>query len=187
MAKCPHCGETVAPGQERCFACGQLVRSLRRGQRRPVSGLLFVAAGLAVLVAVVAFIVVASQSGRKAAAERERAELERVQDSVRAANRAMRDTARLENQDDATRGLIAELGEIEARFNRIKRDVVKGQPSAEQQRIISQFGAELGRARQLAAALGDLPPARQDSIKVQLREAQRQLRTLTSALPRAPR
>lgn len=27
MPRCPHCGETMAEGQETCFACGQHVRA----------------------------------------------------------------------------------------------------------------------------------------------------------------
>lgn len=187
MARCPHCGEPVSAGQERCFACGQKVRARARVYRSPVNGLLIaVAAGL-VLAGVVGFIIIQSGARSRAAKEHEQAELQRVQDSVRAANRAARDTSRAANRDDLAAGLAEELARIEQRFNRTRAEVVKGQPSPAQQRIISDFNNEFGRLRGVSMALSGAGPKQRDSLSVLLRDGQRRLRTLVSDLARAPK
>jgi hypothetical protein len=187
MARCPHCGEPVSAGQERCFACGQKVRSRGRQHRAPVNGLLIAGAAGLFVIAIVGFIIIQSGAKSRSAKEREQAELARVQDSVRAANRAARDTSRTANRDDLAAGLAEELARIEQRFNRTRAEVVKGQPSSAQQRIISDFNNEFGRLRGVSMALSGATPAKRDSLSALLRDGQRRLRTLVSDLARAPK
>lgn len=187
MARCPHCGEPVTAKQERCFACGQKIRTRGYRHRSPVNGLLIVVAGALFVVAIVGFVLIQSGAKTRTAKERESAELARVQDSVRAANRARQDAAREQNRDELALGLTAELAQIEQRFNRTRGEVVKGEPSPAQARIISEFNAEASRQRGMAKALGGASPARRDSISVLMRDGQRRMRTLVSSLARAPR
>jgi hypothetical protein len=189
MPKCPHCGEPVDAGQETCFACSQKVRIRRRRNPRPANPVIFIIPGLAILVAAVALIITASTAGKKNAALARQRQLERVQDSVRRANRAHTDTAKTLNQkvDDARR-LQQDLDKQEARLNGVRQDVVKDQPTADQSRLIAQARSELSRLRQLAATMAlATKQTDQDKIRTDVRNGQRRLRDLISELARAPK
>jgi type II secretory pathway pseudopilin PulG len=186
MAKCPHCGEPVGAGQERCFACGQSVRSRQWRARQTMNPLVFVLAGVLALVAVAAIVIVSAGAGKRRAALQARQELERVQDSVRKANRQAFDLAREQGRDEAVQGAAAQLAEIEARYSEVKARVAKGQPSQQQQYIINQFAAELARLRALVRSADGAAPDKRAAIQNDLRDGQRKLRSFISDLARAP-
>jgi len=189
MPKCPHCGEPVDAGQETCFACSQKVRVRQRRNPRPANPIIFIIPGLAILVGAAALIISASAAGKKNAALAQKHELERVQDSVRRANRARSDTAKAANQkvDDARR-LQQDIDKQEARLNSVRQDVVTGQPTRDQSRLIAQARSELSRLRQLAATMTlATKQADQDKIRADVRNGQRRLRDVISELARAPK
>ncbi len=187
MAKCPHCGESVKPSQETCFACGQKIRSRVRRGEQPVNAAIFVLAGVLILAGVVGAIFVVAGRAKRSRAEIHQQELTRIQDSVRAANRARRETERVEVRDDETARLTDELDKLEQRFNLVRQQVVKDQPSPEQSKLIGQIRTEVSRLRQLAAGVSAQPGPKADSIKGQIRDEERIVRDLISDLTRAPK
>jgi hypothetical protein len=178
----------VAAGQERCFACGQKVKVVRRGRQAPLNWPLIIIAGLALLVAVVGTVLVLvgrpKQQAKQAAAD----ELIRIQDSVRAANRARRDTARVQRRDAAADRLTRELDEIDDRFASVKKQVVVGSPTAEQAKLINEIQARLGQLHSAAQGAALKPEGversqAEDAVRAGLRE----VRTAVSKLTRAPK
>ena len=187
MAKCPHCGEVVADGQETCFACGQKVRARVRRHERPHNTAVFVIAGVLILAALVGIIAVVSGRAKRSGSEARRQEQERISDSVRAAVQAQRDSARAAARNDATALMADEINKLEQRFQNVRSEVVKGQPSPAQAKLVSEISAEVARLRQLAVSIGDQPGSGGDSLREQLRDGQRAVRTLISDLTRAPK
>ena len=187
MAKCPHCGEVVVKGQETCFACGQKVRTRARRGARPVNPAVFVFAGVLLLAGTVGIIIVNSGRARQARSDVRKQEQARVKDSIRDAIQAQRDSARAVARTDATAILVDEVNKLEQRFDIVRREVVKDQPSPAQAKLISEIRSEVVRLRQLAVTIAGQPGPRGDSLKLQLRDGERVVRTLISNLTRAPR
>jgi len=185
--KCPHCGEPVRVGQDKCYACGQNIRSRGYRSKERTNPLVFVIAGVVAALAIVAGVIAFSSAGRKQAALKAEHEEQRVQDSVRNANRQMQSQVREQKRDDATQAAIDELAAIEARYNEVKTQVVKGEASSAQQYIMNQFKAELSRLKGLAGTIAATPPDQREAVRNQIRDGGRKLRSLTSDLPRAPK
>ena len=188
MPKCPHCGEVIAAGQERCFACGQSVKHGRRTHKSPLSGPLVIGAALLLVAGIVGAVVMLSSHKKQNAKAVQEAELQRVQDSVRAANRAERETTKTVRRDAATSRLVRELDEVDDRFAMVKRQVVVGSPTSEQQKLINEIQSRLGQLRSAAQgatlkAEGAERNAAEDTVRAGLREA----RTAISKLTRAPK
>jgi predicted nucleic acid-binding Zn-ribbon protein len=187
MAKCPHCGEVVADGQETCFACGQKIRARVRRHERPHNPLIFVFVGLLVLAVVVGTIVMISGRAKRASSEAYRQEQAQIEEAARAAAQAKRDSARAAVRNDAAGMLVQEVNDIEARFNLVRKQVVEQQPSPSQAKLISQISSEIATLRQLTATMSSQPSAANDSIQEQLRDGERTVRSLISSLSRAPK
>jgi hypothetical protein len=188
MPKCPHCGEPVRAGQERCFACGQNVRGGRRTQSTPHSGRIILIVATLVLLGGAGLVIGLATRPKRDAKAAEKAQLERVQDSVRSANRAQRDTARSQRRDDAVDRFIDDLDKIEDRFVEVKRQVVVGSPTPEQQKIINGIQQGMGRLRTTAQGLAGTPKDEaREKTESELRAAMRDLRSQVSQLSRAPR
>jgi predicted nucleic acid-binding Zn-ribbon protein len=187
MARCPHCGEPVDKGQERCFACGQKVHArLHRGER-PLNPAIFVFAGALVLAGIIGIIIVSASRSRRARQEVRHQQQARAQDSIREAKRARRDTAKAAARSEELQRQTEELDKLDLRFGLVQQQAVKGQPSPEQAKLISQIRTEMGRLRQLATFLSVEPRPKPDTIKDKLREGERAVRNLISDLSRAPK
>jgi predicted nucleic acid-binding Zn-ribbon protein len=186
MAGCPHCGEVVAEGQETCFACGTKVRARVRRHERPHNAAVFVFAGVLVLAVIVGFIVMHSGRAKRARSAVSDQEQARIMDSVHAAVRAKHDSTQAVTQNDATAALVDEVNNLEARFDIVRKQVVKDQPSPAQAKLISQISTEIARLRQLTVTIGEQPGPEGDSLKSQLRAGERMVRTLISDFSRAP-
>lgn len=187
MPRCPHCGEPIAANQERCFACGQPIRSRDLRIKQTTNPLVFIVGGVAVLVAIIAAVIVTINANRRHAQEMEALRLKQIQDSVRKANRAMLDSAREQRRAEAEQGLLAQLADVEARFNEVRGQVVKKQPSSQQQFIINEFQAEIVRLRGLANTIQSAPPDKRRQLQEELRDGTRKLRGLVTDLSRAPK
>jgi predicted nucleic acid-binding Zn-ribbon protein len=185
MAKCPHCGEVVVKGQETCFACGQKVRARVRRAERPHNAAVFVFAGLLLLAVTVGIIIMSSGRAKRARSEAVRQEQQLRKEADRAAAQAKRDSARAAVRNDAAGMLIQEVNDIEARFELVRKQVVRDQPSPAQAKLISQISSELTSLRQLVVTMEGQSGAPADSLKEGLRDGERRVRTLISALSRA--
>jgi predicted nucleic acid-binding Zn ribbon protein len=185
MTRCPHCGEPVTKGQETCFACGQQVRARVRRAKRPHSAAVFAFAGLLVIAVAVGIIIMNSGRARRARSEAIRQEQEQRREAEHAAAQAKRESARAVARNNASIMLVQEVDDIEARFELVRKQVVRDQPSPEQAKVISQINRELADLRQLIVTMeGQSGPAA-DSLKDPVRDGQRRVRTLISALSRA--
>ncbi|MBM3331478.1 hypothetical protein FJY68_06445 [candidate division WOR-3 bacterium] len=174
-------------GQEICFACGQHIRQRGHRGERPHSPIVFILAGVLVLAVGVGAVFVVGGRARRAAGEAVRQKQAQLDEAARAAAEAKRDSTRAAVRSDAMGALVQEVNDLESRFNLVRKEVVRDQPSPAQAKLISQISAELGRLRQLAAVIGDQPSAGSDSLKEQLRNGERTVRSLISALSRAPK
>ena len=187
MRKCPHCGEVMAKGQEICFACGQHFRERGHSGERPHSRVVFILVGVLVLAVIIGAVFVVAGRPRRAAAEARRQEQAQLEEAARVAAEAKRDSTRAAVRSDATGALLQEVTDLESRFNIVRKEVVRERPSAAQAKLISQCGAELGRLRKLVAAIGDGPDSARDSLRSELLDGERTVRSLISALIRAPK
>jgi sensor domain CHASE-containing protein len=187
MPKCPHCGEPVDKGQEVCFACGLKVRSrARRGDPGMGPAVYLIAIAIIVLGGV-GIIIGMSGSRRQDAKLRQQAEEQRVQDSVRRANRARSDTARTQAVDKDVALATVELDKLETRLATVTTQVVKDRPSPAQQQLINKIRSEISRLRQVAATFDATPQAQKPQLRTELRDGARHVRDMISNLSRMPR
>ena len=101
MARCPHCGETMAEGQENCYACGQHVRTRAFRHEHRANPVVIIAAFLTVVVLVFGGMwFIRATAARKQAALLAEEETVRVQDSSRRASREWQDALRVAKNDD---------------------------------------------------------------------------------------
>jgi hypothetical protein len=175
-------------GQEICFACGQHIRERAhpRGER-PHNVLILVLTGVLALAAIVGIIVMIAGRGRRMSSEAYRQQQAQIAEAARAAAQAKRDSARAAVRNDATGMLVQEVNDLESRFNLVRGQVVKDQPSPAQAKLISQISAEVAALRQLTAIIAGQPDSATDNLKEQLRDGERTVRSLISALSRAPK
>jgi hypothetical protein len=182
--RCPHCGEPVKASQERCFACGQAVRT-RRGldRERPFDPRILLLAGgalLLVLVGLVIMTLVRPRSGGQPARPRA----------------VSRDTTRKPAPDTTTRAgspdLVARatrrFDKIQQRYEQIKGQVLGEQPTPEQRDLMAQIDGELRRARSLAGGLsGSLTSEQNEQLDRDISSSERELNNLISKFTRAPK
>jgi predicted nucleic acid-binding Zn ribbon protein len=187
MRKCPHCGEIMSKGQEICFACGQHFRERAHRGERPHNPLVFVFAGVLVLAVLVGIVIMISGRAKRTSSEAYRQKQAQIEEAARAEAQAKRDSARAAVRNDATGMLVQEVNDLESRFNLVRREVVDKQPSPSQAKLISQISSEVARLRQLTATIASQTGAASDSLKEELRDGERLVRSLISALSRAPK
>lgn len=185
MPKCPHCGEPFRRGQDRCYACGQAVRSRATGGRKGrANPLVFVIAGALVLIAVGGFFLLSPKQNKEAERAAEKVKFERLADSSRKANLSARGTERASRSQDRLAGGI---GDLEYRFDRLKEKSVGDNPSNEQSRLMNQIRAEISRLRSQLSGMARRPAEEQDQAADSIRAGQRGVRNLLSKLSRAPK
>ncbi len=183
MPKCPHCGELYRRGQDRCYACGQAVRSRATGGRKGrANPLVFAVAGAVVVIAVVGFFLLAPKQNKETERAVEKAKFERLADSSRKANLSARGTGRASRSQDRLAGGIDDL---EYRLDRLKKQAVGDNPSNEQNRLMNQIRAEIGRMRSQFAGMAYRSEDEQDRVADSIRAGQRGVRNLLSKLSRA--
>lgn len=176
----------MSPGQEICFACGQQARDRAHHHEQPYNPLVFILAGVAVL-AVVAWVLVINprraRQDRDTAGQQEHAS---VTDSVRSAGGARRATTHALAQSDAAAALTDEINSLEGRFDNVRQKVVQGQPSQAQADLISQISSEIDRLHELAVTVAEQPEPKDDTLVLQLRDGEREVRTLITNLSHTP-
>ncbi|MBN2465898.1 hypothetical protein JXD38_09800 [candidate division WOR-3 bacterium] len=169
MVRCPHCGESIADGQEHCYACGQHVRRRRAYQHEHrVNPLVFVGAGLIVVLVLGGLLMLRNKAAKKQAALTAAEEMQRVQDSTRRASHQWQTMVQFARNDAEARSLVADLDAIDSRFQSVRMRVAS-HPSPPQESIIRQQEAGLARLHEaiiiLASADEDKKPEQRDSIE----------------------
>ena len=181
MARCPHCGETMHKGQETCYACGQHVRTRAYRHERRVNPIVIIAAGLAVVVVLVSLWLMRASAARKQAALQAEEAALRAEDSVRLAGRQWAEAVRVAETDDEAIALVAELDDLESRFQSI-RTRVAASPSPRQESIIGRMEAELAQLRYLAVVIASSPDTEKQTWRDSIQAVLRQVEDLTRDL-----
>ena len=181
MAQCPHCGEPMADGQERCYACGQHCRTRAYRHKRHVNPLVIIAGGVTVILVFGGLWLTRTHAAKKQAALLAEQEAARVQDSSRHASREWQDKLRVAEKDDEARALSAELDDIDSRFQSI-RTRAASRPTPQQESIIRQEKDELALLRQSVVVLASSPDAEKTAQRDSIQAGERRLEGLTQEL-----
>jgi len=181
MALCPHCGETMAEGQETCYACGQHVRTRAYRHEHRVNPIVIIAAGLVVISVLGSLWFSHANAARKQAALLAEEEALRVQDSARRAARQWLDAERLAKEDDEARALAAEFDYLESRFQSV-RTRVAASPSPQQESIIGLVENEFALLRQSAIVLASSPETEKQPLRDSIQAGVRRVEGLTKEL-----
>jgi len=181
MPRCPHCGEPVADRQETCYACGYKVRARGYKAEHHVNPLIFVAAGLVVVLVLGGLWMIRNNAAKKQAALLTEQQVLAAQDSTRRANREWLDAERVAKEDDEVRRLAVEFDDMEARLKSIRLRVAVN-PSPRQKSIIGRAEAELALLRQAAVVLGASPEAERQAVRDSIQAASRRVQDLTKEL-----
>jgi hypothetical protein len=183
MALCPHCGETMAEGQETCYACGQHVRTRAYRHHHRANPIVIIAAGLAAVSVLGVLWFTRAKAARKQAALLAEEEVLRVQDSARRAVHDWQEALRVAEDDREARSLAAELDDAEARFQSIRLRVAE-QPSVQQESIINRFHAELELLRQTIVVLASSADTEKQSLRDSFQAGKDQAEALMKDLGR---
>jgi hypothetical protein len=168
MARCAHCGEPVADGQENCYACGQKARTRAFKHERRANPIVIIAACLTVVLVLGGLWLIRHNAARKQAALLAEEAALLAQDSARRASHDWQDALRVAQNDREARSLVADLDDAQARFQSTRVRVAE-RPSVRQESIINRFEAELEHLRYtivlLASSADTAKPALRDSIQ----------------------
>jgi len=177
MARCAHCGEPVADGQENCYACGQKARTRAYRHEHRVNPIVIIGACLTVISVLGILWLNRTNAARKQAALLAEEEALRVQDSVRRAGHDWQEALRVAANDREARSLAAELEDAEARFQSTRLRVAE-HPSVQQEGIISRFQAELELLRSTVVVLASSADTEKQSLRDSIQAGQRQVEAL---------
>jgi hypothetical protein len=152
MARCAHCGEPVADGQENCYACGQKARTRAFRHEHRVNPIVIIAICVAVVSVLGVLWFSRAKAARKQATLLAEEEALRVHDSIQRAGHDWQEALRVAADDREARSFAAELEDADARFQSIRLRVAE-RPSVQQESIINRFQAELERLRNTIVVL----------------------------------
>lgn len=181
MARCPHCGEPVAAGQENCYACGHKVRARGYRAEHRVNPLVFVGAAVVAVLVLGGLWLMRSNAAKKQAVLAAEEEALRVQDSIRRVSHEWQDALHAARNDPEAQSFVAELDDIESRFESVRLRVA-ARPSAQQERVISRVEAELARLRETVVVLASLPEEEKPALRDSIAAGERGLEALTKEL-----
>ena len=181
MARCQHCGEPVAAGQETCYACGQKARTRAYRAERRVNPIVIIAAGLAVVAVLVSLWLMRANASRKQAALLVEEEAGRAQDSVRLAGRRWADALKAAEKDTASLAIKRDLDLVESRFQSV-RTRVAASPNPQQESIIGRVDAELALLRHSAVVLASLAGTEKQTLRDSIQAGRRRVEDLTREL-----
>lgn len=186
--RCPHCGEPVQPGQERCFACGEKlrVRRLYRGESL-IDPRVLIFAGVLVLAALAGLLGVLLGGRKNRPAKPVRTvQTRRLADSLSRVRKP--DTTPVRPGDQELNRLRERVEKLRVRYEKVRAQVLGDRPTPEQQSLMSQIQRELGTMNSRIAELGaGVSSARRSEIQAEIAEAERRLNKLISDFARAPK
>ncbi len=181
MARCRHCGEPVAAGQEYCYACGQKARTRGYRAEHRANPLVIIAICLMVVAVLGGLWLMRANSAKKQAALLTEEETVRVQDSTRRAARDWLDAQRTAAKDEEARALTAELDGIESRFQSIRVRVAE-YPTAQQESIINRFVDELALLRNSVVILASSAESEKQTLRDSIHAGTHRVEDLTREL-----
>ena len=181
MARCAHCGEPVADGQENCYACGQKARTRAYRAEHRVNPLVIIAACLTVILVLGGLWLIRANAAKKQVALLAEEDALRAQDSARRASHNWQDALRIAESDNEARSLAAELKDAEARFQSTRLRVAEP-PSVQQESIISRFEVELELLRKIVVVLASSADTEKQSLRDSIQAGKRQVEALMKEL-----
>ncbi len=181
MARCRHCGEPVAAGQEYCYACGQKARTRGYRAEHRANPLVIIAICLMVVAVLGGLWLMRANSAKKQAALLAEEETVLVQDSTRRAARQWLDAQRTAAKDKEARALSAELDGIESRFQSIRVRVAEF-PTVQQESIINRFVDELALLRNSVVILASSAESEKQTLRDSIHAGTRRVEGLTKEL-----
>jgi len=184
MARCPHCGESMTDDQEHCYACGQHVRARAYRHERRVNPLVYVGAGLIVVIVLGGLLLIRDNADKKQAVLAAEAETLRVQDSTRRASHNWQEALRMSEKDEEAQRLTGELNNLESRFESTRLRVAAN-PTPQQESIIGRVEAEFSLLRESVVVLASLAEAERQPMRDSIRAGARQIEDLTGKLVRS--
>ncbi|MEO0026289.1 MAG: zinc ribbon domain-containing protein [candidate division WOR-3 bacterium] len=187
--RCPHCGEPVQPGQERCFACGEKlrVRRLHRGTGPDPRIIIFAAVLFVIALAGIMGVLLSGKKKQTAARKPVRVKpAVQLQDSLR--GKRVSDSQKVRTGDEELMRLRERVEKVRARYEKVRAQVLGEKPTPEQQNLMSQIQRELGTMNSRIAELGaGVSSARRNEIQAEIAEIERRLNKLISDFARAPK
>jgi len=178
VARCKHCGEPIADGQEFCYACGQKARTRSYRAEHHVNPLIFVAAGLTVAVVLGGLWWIRANAAGKQTALLAEEETLRIQDSARRTARRWQDALRAAANNPEARALTASLDDVEARFQSVRLRVAE-HPSKRQESIINRFQSGLDLLRKNVVVLASSPDVDKQPLRDSIQSGLLRLEDLT--------
>ena len=162
----------MSESQYVCFACGQHIRERAHRHEKPANPRVFVFAGIAVLLVIVGVIITNSHRGSRSAAAVQSEET----------GLPARHGARHGNGRGGPAAAVDEVNNLQGRFDAVRMQVVKGDPSPDQADLISQINGEIARLQELAASIAGQPEHPVDSLVAELHNGVRTVRSLITDL-----
>jgi len=193
--RCPHCGEPVAQGQERCFACGEKLRVRSFRQKLPVDYRILILAAALFLVGLVGLLSLCPGRKKPPAAKARASQTKtgwQIQDSLRRAKRAkvevqIGDSTLTTTASDLTRAR-GQLERLKTRYEKVKSQVLGETPTPQQRELMNQIQRELGNMQSRVAELSSpLSAQRQKELTKEVSELERKINNLISDFARAPK
>lgn len=187
--RCPHCGEPVQPGQERCFACGEKlrVRRLYRGPELDLRIVLF--AGVLFVLALAGILGVLLSGKRKQPGTKKPVRVSpaaQIQESLPRAQAS--DSRKIRADDQELARLRERVERVRARYEKVRAQVLGEKATPEQQSLMNQIQREIGTMNSRIAELsGGVSSARRSEIQSEIAELERRLNKLISDFARAPK
>jgi hypothetical protein len=181
MVRCPHCGESMAEGQENCYACGQHVHTRAYRHEHRANPIVLIAAGLVVVAVLGVLLLMRANATRKQAALVAEAETLRAQDSARRASHQWQDMVQVAENDAEARSVNADLNYIESRFESVRLRVAAN-PTRPQDSIIGRVGAELELLRHSVVVLASARDTEKQMMRDSIQAGESRVEDLTKEL-----
>ncbi len=187
--RCPHCGEPVQPGQDRCFACGEKLRVRRLYRSSGLDPRIIILAAVLFFIALAGILGVLLSGKRNQTAAKKPVRVRsavQIQDSLRRERAAA--SQRVRTGDEELARLRERVERVRVRYEKIRSQVVGATPTSEQQNLMSQIQRELGTMNSRVTELGaGVSSARRSEIQAEIAEIERRLNRLISDFARAPK
>ncbi len=185
--RCPHCGEPVKPGQERCFACGERIRIKSLRQTTTIDYRIFIFGGLLAVIGIIgalAIIFVGNQKKPEPKPKRKTAQVEKTSRPTKSIE-PVNPGAERETEIQRAR---EKMEKIYNRFEKVKSQVIGETPTPQQRELINQIQRELGTMNAKITELGSsITLERKKEIQRELSEVERKINNLISQFSRAPK